>query len=102
MKYCDSRGIALTSPVPELMTVVLVIDRSALSQIPSTIMPARKRRRSVAFAPADNDNNTNAREVDGPPDGATPAEEKTNSRVWNAFCEEYHEGVVYFAHHLRH
>ena len=56
-------------------------------------MPPRKRRRSVAFAPTDDDNNTNAGEVDGPSDGAPSAEEKHNSRVWDSFREEYHEGI---------
>jgi len=57
-------------------------------------MPPRKRRRSVAFAPEDDDNST--REVDSPFDDATLAEERANSGVWDAFREEYHEGIVYF------
>ena len=62
-------------------------------------MPPRKRRRSVAFAP-DNDD-TSTREVDSPLDDAPPTEEKADSGVWDAFREEYHEGIVRFAHHPR-
>jgi len=64
-------------------------------------MPPRKRRRSVAFAPTDDDDNTSTREVDGPSDDAPSAEEKVNSGVWNSFREEYHEGIFHFVHHPR-
>ena len=64
-------------------------------------MPPRKRRRSVAFAP-DDDDDTSTREADSPFDDAPPTEEKANSGVWDAFREEYHEGIVHFAHHPRH
>ena len=64
-------------------------------------MPPRKRRRSVAFTSADGDD-ASAREVDSPSDDAPPAEEKANSGVWDAFREEYHEGIVRFTHHPRH
>ena len=60
-------------------------------------MPPRKRRRSVAFAP--DDEGASARESDSSLDDAPPAEEKANSRVWDAFREEYHEGIIWFACH---
>jgi hypothetical protein len=59
-------------------------------------MSPRKRRRSVAFAPTDDDN-TSTREPDSPSDNALPAEEKASSGVWDAFREEYHEGIVSFS-----
>lgn len=68
---------------------------------PSAIMPPRKRRRSVAFAPTDDDN-TSTREVDSPSGDAPPAEETANPGVWDAFREEYHEGIVHFTHRPRH
>jgi hypothetical protein len=52
-------------------------------------MPSQKRRRSVAFAPDDGD--TTTREVETPFDDAPQA----NSVVWDAFCEEYHEGILF-------
>jgi len=64
-------------------------------------MPPRKRRRSVAFAP-DDDGDASTKEVDSPFDDVPPTEEKANSGVWDAFREEYHEGIVCFAHHHRH
>ena len=64
-------------------------------------MPPRKRQRSVAFAPADDDG-TSTREVDSPSDNAPPAEEKASPEVWDAFREEYHEGIVRFVHHPHH
>ena len=76
------------------------IDRSALPKIP-LIMPPRKRRRSVAFAPDDN-GDASTREVGSPFDGAPPIEEKANYGVWDAFREEYHEGIVRSTHHHRH
>jgi len=71
-----------------------IAQRSALHS--SATMPPRKRRRSVAFAPTDDDD-TNTRRVDGPSDGAPSAVEKANSGVWDSFREEYHEGIFYFA-----
>jgi hypothetical protein len=65
-------------------------------------MPPRKRRRSVAFAPDDDDDDISTREVDSPFDDAPPTEGKANSGVWDAFREEYHEGIVRFARHPRH
>jgi len=62
-------------------------------------MPPRKRRRSVAFAPDDDDIST--REANSPFDDAPPTEEKANSAVWDAFREEYHEGIVHFAQYPR-
>lgn len=64
-------------------------------------MPPRKRRRSVAFAP-DDDDGTSAREASSPPNGAPLAEEKVSSGVWDAFREEYHEGIVCVTHHPHH
>lgn len=66
-------------------------------------MPPRKRRRSVAFAPTDDDDgdDTSTGEIDGPSDGAPSAEEKANSGVWDSFREEYHEGIFHFAHYPR-
>ena len=62
-------------------------------------MPPRKRRRSVAFAPTDDDD-ANAIGVDGPSCDAPSAEEKANSGVWDSFREEFHEGIfLYFANH---
>ena len=63
-------------------------------------MSPRKRRRSVAFAPTDDDNASTG-EPDSPSDDALPAEEKANSGVWDAFREEYHEGIVHFVHRPR-
>ena len=65
-------------------------------------MPPRKRRRSVAFAPDDDGVDTSTREVDSPFDTVLPIEERANSGVWDAFREEYHEGIVRLAHHPRH
>ena len=56
-------------------------------------MPSRKRQRSVAFGPDDDD--TTTREVDSPFDDPPQAELEANSRVWDDFCEEYHEGIVF-------
>jgi len=54
------------------------------------IMPPRKRRRSVAFAP-DDDDSISTGEVGSTSDDVLSTEEKVNSRVWDAFREEYHE-----------
>ena len=90
LKRCDSRELALVSP-PELM-VGGAGNRSVSASKPlPAIMPNRKRRRSVAFAPDDDD--TTTRDEGSPIDGAPEAEGKANSGVWDAFCEEYHEGI---------
>ena len=75
--------------------------RSSASKAPSVIMPPRKRKRSVAFAPGDDDC-TSTGEVVSPFDDVPPAGEKANSGVWDAFREEYHEGIVCFSRHPRH
>jgi len=70
-------------------------------QDPSAIMPPHKRRRSVAFAPDDDDDDTGTREIVSPSDDVPPAEDGANSGVWDAFREEYHEGIVRFVYHSR-
>lgn len=62
-------------------------------------MPPRKRRRSVAFASDDDDS---SREVESPFECAPQAEEKVDSGVWGAFCEEHHEGIPRPVYHARH
>lgn len=63
-------------------------------------MPPRKRRRSVTFAPNDSDG-TSSRGFDSLSDGAPQTGEKTDSGVWDAFREEHHEGIDYFARNPR-
>lgn len=94
LKRCDSRELALVS-LPELMVAGAGNRSVSASQPLSAIMPSRKRRRSVAFAPDDDD--TTTREVESPVDNAPQAEGKgkANPGVWDAFCEEYHEGIVF-------
>lgn len=62
-------------------------------------MPPRKRRRSVAFAP---DDETSDGGLESPSDDVPQAEEKVDSGVWGAFCDEYHEGIANFTRYLRH
>lgn len=94
LKICDSRGLALISP-PEFMVGGAGNRSVGVSKSLSAIMPSRKQRRSVAFAPDDED--TTTREVGSPFDGAPQAEGNANSGVWVAFCEEYHEGIAFLS-----